>query len=155
MLCGPALGIVADEIPDVVDTFPASAGNFGAYIVSLMETTGSNVLVVNILQGQCRVTKPLGLLLPLLEKLGEVGIVLGTSFSVNLYRNRIDGKEAEATEQSLGAEHMYFITLKRFTIAAGPEQGMHPRKPVWRELMDEMATDATEEYRPRPIILCK
>jgi phosphoenolpyruvate carboxylase len=57
--------------------------------------------------------------------------------------------QGEVIEQSFGEEHLCFRTLQRFT-AATLEHGMHPPrspKPKWRELMDEMAKVATEEYR--------
>lgn len=57
--------------------------------------------------------------------------------------------QGEVIEQSFGEEHLCFRTLQRFT-AATLEHGMRPPispKPEWRELMDEMAVVATEEYR--------
>ncbi|CAM6128897.1 unnamed protein product [Calypogeia fissa] len=57
--------------------------------------------------------------------------------------------QGEVIEQSFGEEHLCFRTLQRFT-SATLEHGMHPpRAPEqkWRELMDEMAKVATDEYR--------
>jgi len=57
--------------------------------------------------------------------------------------------QGEVIEQSFGEEHLCFRTLQRFT-AATLEHGMRPPvspKPEWRELLDEMAVVATEEYR--------
>lgn len=57
--------------------------------------------------------------------------------------------QGEVIEHSFGEDHLCFTTLQRYT-AATLEHGMHPPvapKPEWRSLMDEMAVDATEEYR--------
>ena len=57
--------------------------------------------------------------------------------------------QGEVIEQSFGEQNLCFRTLQRFT-AATLEHGMHPPispKPEWRQLMDEMAAVATEEYR--------
>ncbi|KAI3774942.1 hypothetical protein L1987_49506 [Smallanthus sonchifolius] len=56
--------------------------------------------------------------------------------------------QGEVIEQSFGEEHLCFRTLQRFC-AATLEHGMNP--PVspqleWRQLMDDLATYATEEY---------
>ncbi|KAJ4733094.1 Phosphoenolpyruvate carboxylase [Rhynchospora pubera] len=57
--------------------------------------------------------------------------------------------QGEVIEQAFGEQRLCFRTLQRFT-AATLEHGMNPPvppKPEWRELMDEMAVVATEEYR--------
>lgn len=57
--------------------------------------------------------------------------------------------QGEVIEQSFGEQHLCFRTLQRYT-AATLEHGMHPPispKKEWRELMDQMAVIATEEYR--------
>ncbi|GJS93159.1 phosphoenolpyruvate carboxylase gene [Tanacetum coccineum] len=57
--------------------------------------------------------------------------------------------QGEVIEQSFGEEHLCFRTLQRFC-AATLEHGMHPPispKPEWRQLMDDLATFSTEEYR--------
>jgi len=119
----------------------------GTQLALIIVSKASDILVVEILQGECRVRKPLRLVLPLFEKLGDLEAPLATLISANWYRNRIDGKQVEITAQSFGTEHLCFRTLQRFTVPACLEHGMHPQKPVWRELMDEMAIDASEEYR--------
>eukprot|EP00252_Welwitschia_mirabilis_P018526 TRINITY_DN4115_c0_g1_i1.p1 TRINITY_DN4115_c0_g1~~TRINITY_DN4115_c0_g1_i1.p1 ORF type:complete len:964 (+),score=173.88 TRINITY_DN4115_c0_g1_i1:406-3297(+) len=230
-LFGPDLP-TTDEIRDVLDTFHVVAelppDNFGAYIIS-MATAPSDVLVVELLQRECRVKKPLRVV-PLFEKLADLEnapAALARLFSIDWYRNRIDGKQevmigysdsgkdagrltaawqlykaqeelikvakqfgikltmfhgrggtvgrgggpthlailsqppdtihgslrvtvqGEVIEQCFGEEHLCFRTLQRFT-AATLEHGMHPPiapKPEWRQLMDEMAVVATQEYR--------
>ncbi|KAM3348095.1 hypothetical protein ACQJBY_021794 [Aegilops geniculata] len=57
--------------------------------------------------------------------------------------------QGEVIEKSFGEDNLCFRTLQRFT-AATLEHGMNPPvspKPEWRELLDDMATVATEEYR--------
>ncbi|KAJ0700895.1 putative phosphoenolpyruvate carboxylase [Helianthus annuus] len=57
--------------------------------------------------------------------------------------------QGEVIEQSFGEEHLCFRTLQRFC-AATLEHGMNPPvspRPEWRQLMDNLATFASEEYR--------
>ncbi|KAK9078200.1 hypothetical protein SSX86_002257 [Deinandra increscens subsp. villosa] len=57
--------------------------------------------------------------------------------------------QGEVIEQSFGEEHLCFRTLQRFC-AATLEHGMNPPispRPEWRQLMDNLAIYATEEYR--------
>ncbi|XP_047337247.1 phosphoenolpyruvate carboxylase 2-like [Impatiens glandulifera] len=57
--------------------------------------------------------------------------------------------QGEVIEQCFGEEHLCFRTLQRFT-AATLEHGMNPPvspRSEWRELMDEIAVQATKEYR--------
>nr|BAZ95844.1 phosphoenolpyruvate carboxylase gene [Flaveria bidentis] len=57
--------------------------------------------------------------------------------------------QGEVIEQSFGEEHLCFRTLQRFC-AATLEHGMNPPvspRPEWRQLMDDLATYSTEEYR--------
>ncbi|GLJ38512.1 hypothetical protein SUGI_0784760 [Cryptomeria japonica] len=96
-LFGPDLP-KTDEIRDVLDTFHVISelppDNFGAYIIS-MATAASDVLVVELLQRECRVRKPLRVV-PLFEKLADLDAApaaLARLFSINWYRNRIDGKQ--------------------------------------------------------------
>ncbi|RWW43371.1 hypothetical protein BHE74_00050987 [Ensete ventricosum] len=96
-LFGPDLP-KTDEIADVLDTFHVIAelppDNFGAYIIS-MATTPSDVLAVELLQRECHVKKPLRVV-PLFEKLADLDAApaaVARLFSVEWYRNRIDGKQ--------------------------------------------------------------
>ncbi|PKA64453.1 Phosphoenolpyruvate carboxylase, housekeeping isozyme [Apostasia shenzhenica] len=96
-LFGPDLP-KTEEIADVLDTFHVIAelpsDNFGAYIIS-MATSPSDVLAVELLQRECRVKKPLRVV-PLFEKLADLEAApaaLVRLFSIDWYRNRIDGKQ--------------------------------------------------------------
>lgn len=96
-LFGPDLP-KTDEVRDVLDTFHViselPADNFGAYIIS-MATAASDVLAVELLQRECHVKKPLRVV-PLFEKLADLEAApaaLARLFSINWYRNRIDGKQ--------------------------------------------------------------
>ncbi|KAG1335246.1 phosphoenolpyruvate carboxylase, housekeeping isozyme [Cocos nucifera] len=96
-LFGPDLP-QTEEIADVLDTFHVIAelptDNFGAYIIS-MATAPSDVLAVELLQRECRVKKPLRVV-PLFEKLADLEAApaaLARLFSIDWYRNRIDGKQ--------------------------------------------------------------
>lgn len=87
-----------DEIRDVLDTFHVIAelppDSFGAYIIS-MAMTPSDVLSVELLQRECRVVHPLRVV-PLFEKLADLQsapAVLARLFSVDWYRNQINGKQ--------------------------------------------------------------
>ncbi|KAK7855702.1 phosphoenolpyruvate carboxylase [Quercus suber] len=96
-LFGPDLP-KTDEISDVLDTFHVIAelpsDNFGAYIIS-MATAPSDVLAVELLQRECHVKLPLRVV-PLFEKLDDLEAApaaLARLFSVDWYRNRINGKQ--------------------------------------------------------------
>lgn len=87
-----------DEICDVLDTFHVISelppDCFGAYIIS-MAMTPSDVLSVELLQRECRVAHPLRVV-PLFEKLADLEAApaaLARLFSIDWYRNRIDGKQ--------------------------------------------------------------
>ncbi|XP_020577318.1 phosphoenolpyruvate carboxylase 2 [Phalaenopsis equestris] len=96
-LFGPDLP-KTEEIADVLDTLRVIAelphDSFGAYIIS-MATAASDVLAVELLQRECQVKKPLRVV-PLFEKLADLEAApaaLSRLFSINWYRNRIDGKQ--------------------------------------------------------------
>ncbi|KAL3754736.1 hypothetical protein ACJRO7_001923 [Eucalyptus globulus] len=96
-LFGPDLP-KTEEISDVLDTFHVIAelpsDNFGAYIIS-MATSPSDVLSVELLQRECHVKSPLRVV-PLFEKLADLEAApaaLARLFSIDWYRNRIDGKQ--------------------------------------------------------------
>lgn len=96
-LFGPDLP-KTDEIADVLDTFHVIAelppDNFGAYIIS-MATAPSDVLVVELLQRECRVRQPLRVV-PLFEKLADLETApasVARLFSIDWYKNRINGKQ--------------------------------------------------------------
>ncbi|CAM8984966.1 unnamed protein product [Rhodiola kirilowii] len=87
-----------EEISDVLDTFHVlaelPADSFGAYIIS-MATAPSDVLAVELLQRECRVKQPLRVV-PLFEKLDDLNAApaaMARLFSVEWYRNRINGKQ--------------------------------------------------------------
>ncbi|KAG4136055.1 hypothetical protein ERO13_D08G255000v2 [Gossypium hirsutum] len=87
-----------EEIADVLDTFHViaelPADSFGAYIIS-MATTPSDVLAVELLQRECHVQQPLRVV-PLFEKLADLEAApaaLARLFSIDWYRNRINGKQ--------------------------------------------------------------
>ncbi|KAJ0633249.1 Phosphoenolpyruvate carboxylase 1 [Helianthus annuus] len=82
---------------DVLDTFRViselPSDNFGAYIIS-MATSPSDVLAVELLQRECQVKSPLRVV-PLFEKLADLKAapaVMARLFSINWYKNRINGK---------------------------------------------------------------
>ncbi|RWW18907.1 hypothetical protein GW17_00017075 [Ensete ventricosum] len=96
-LFGPDLP-KTDEIADVLDTFHVIAelpsDNFGAYIIS-MATAPSDVLAVELLQRECHVKEPLRVV-PLFEKLADLEAApaaLSRLFSIEWYKNRINGKQ--------------------------------------------------------------
>ncbi|KAK7324531.1 hypothetical protein VNO77_28162 [Canavalia gladiata] len=96
-LFGPDLP-QTEEIREVLETFHVLAelppDNFGAYIIS-MATAPSDVLAVELLQRECRVRHPLRVV-PLFERLADLEAApaaLARLFSVDWYRNRIDGKQ--------------------------------------------------------------
>ncbi|PHU12479.1 Phosphoenolpyruvate carboxylase 1 [Capsicum chinense] len=96
-LFGPDLP-KTDEIADVLDTFHViselPADNFGAYIIS-MATAPSDVLAVELLQRECHVKSPLRVV-PLFEKLADLEsapAAVARLFSIDWYRNRINGKQ--------------------------------------------------------------
>ncbi|XP_058730437.1 phosphoenolpyruvate carboxylase 2-like [Vicia villosa] len=87
-----------EEISDVLDTFHVIAelpsDSFGAYIIS-MATAPSDVLAVELLQRECGVKQPLRVV-PLFEKLADLETApaaLARLFSIEWYRNRINGKQ--------------------------------------------------------------
>ncbi|GKC25137.1 phosphoenolpyruvate carboxylase gene, partial [Tanacetum coccineum] len=87
-----------EEVADVLDTFQVleelPLDCFGAYIIS-MATSPSDVLAVELLQRECHVKKPL-LVVPLFEKLTDLesaSAAMARLFSIEWYRNRIDGKQ--------------------------------------------------------------
>ncbi|GFP79189.1 phosphoenolpyruvate carboxylase 3 [Phtheirospermum japonicum] len=96
-LLGPDLP-KTEEISDVLDTFHViselPSDNFGAYIIS-MATTPSDVLAVELLQRECHIINPLRVV-PLFEKLADLEsapAAVARLFSIDWYRNRIDGKQ--------------------------------------------------------------
>ncbi|CAL0322565.1 unnamed protein product [Lupinus luteus] len=96
-LFGPDLP-KTEEIADVLETFNVIAelpsDNFGAYIIS-MATSPSDVLAVELLQRECHVKQPLRVI-PLFEKLADLEAApaaVAQLFSIDWYRNRIDGKQ--------------------------------------------------------------
>ncbi|XP_027344117.1 phosphoenolpyruvate carboxylase 2 [Abrus precatorius] len=87
-----------EEIADVLETFHVIAelpsDNFGAYIIS-MATAPSDVLAVELLQRECNVKQPLRVV-PLFEKLADLEAApaaVARLFSIDWYRNRINGKQ--------------------------------------------------------------
>ncbi|KAL8505718.1 hypothetical protein ACS0TY_016802 [Phlomoides rotata] len=96
-LFGPDLP-KTEEIADVLDTFQVLAelpsDCFGAYIIS-MATAPSDVLAVELLQRECHVKKPLRVV-PLFEKLDDLEAApaaVARLFSIEWYKNRINGKQ--------------------------------------------------------------
>ncbi|MED6187240.1 Phosphoenolpyruvate carboxylase 1 [Stylosanthes scabra] len=96
-LFGPDL-LKTEEITDVLETFHVIAelpsDSFGAYIIS-MATTASDVLAVELLQRECHVKQPLRVV-PLFEKLADLEAApaaVSCLFSIDWYRNRINGKQ--------------------------------------------------------------
>ncbi|KAL6999619.1 Phosphoenolpyruvate carboxylase 1 [Sarracenia purpurea var. burkii] len=96
-LFGPDLP-KTDEIADVLDTFNVlaelPADCFGAYIIS-MATSPSDVLAVELLQRECHVKQPLRVV-PLFEKLDDLEAApaaVARLFTIDWYRNRINGKQ--------------------------------------------------------------
>ncbi|GAB2236045.1 hypothetical protein Drorol1_Dr00027775 [Drosera rotundifolia] len=96
-LFGPDLP-KTEEIADVLGTFHVLAelpsDCFGAYIIS-MATSPSDVLAVELLQRECHVKKPLRVV-PLFEKLADLEnapAAVARLFSIDWYRNRINGKQ--------------------------------------------------------------
>ncbi|GFZ05107.1 phosphoenolpyruvate carboxylase 1 [Actinidia rufa] len=96
-LFGPDLP-KTEEIADVLDTLHVLAelpGDcFGAYIIS-MATAPSDVLAVELLQRECKVKQPLRVV-PLFERLADLEAApaaVARLFSIDWYRNRINGKQ--------------------------------------------------------------
>ncbi|CAM8903978.1 unnamed protein product [Rhodiola kirilowii] len=96
-LFGPDLP-KTEETADVLGTFDVIAelpsDNFGAYIIS-MATSPSDVLAVELLQRECHVKHPLRVV-PLFEKLADLEAApaaMARLFSIDWYKNRIDGKQ--------------------------------------------------------------
>ncbi|EPS69468.1 hypothetical protein M569_05291 [Genlisea aurea] len=96
-LFGPDLP-KTEEIADVLDTFHVLAelpsDCFGAYIIS-MATAPSDVLAVELLQRECHMKKSLRVV-PLFERLADLEAApaaVARLFSIQWYRNRINGKQ--------------------------------------------------------------
>ncbi|KAJ7948440.1 Phosphoenolpyruvate carboxylase [Quillaja saponaria] len=96
-LFGPDLP-KTEEIADVLETFYVISelppDNFGAYVIS-MATAPSDVLAVELLQRECHVREPLRVV-PLFEKLADLDSApasVARLFSIDWYRNRINGKQ--------------------------------------------------------------
>ncbi|KAF3515847.1 hypothetical protein DY000_02059427 [Brassica cretica] len=92
------LTFLKPKIADVLDTFHVIAelpsDSFGAYIIS-MATSPSDVLAVELLQRECHVKRPLRVV-PLFEKLADLEATpaaVARLFSVDWYKNRINGKQ--------------------------------------------------------------
>ncbi|KAL5714837.1 phosphoenolpyruvate carboxylase [Ranunculus cassubicifolius] len=86
------------EIADVLDTFHVieelPSDSFGAYIIS-MATSPSDVLAVELLQRECHIKTPMRVV-PLFEKLADLDAApaaLDRLFSIEWYRNRVNGKQ--------------------------------------------------------------
>ncbi|MCO5598180.1 hypothetical protein L7F22_052272 [Adiantum nelumboides] len=89
---------VTDEVAEVLNTFKVVAelphDCFGAYIIS-MATAPSDVLVVELLQRECHIAKPLRVV-PLFEKLDDLinaPASLARLFSIDWYRNKMNGRQ--------------------------------------------------------------
>ncbi|XP_073150946.1 phosphoenolpyruvate carboxylase-like [Henckelia pumila] len=87
-----------EEMSDVLNTFHVLAelpsDCFGAYIIS-MATAPSDVLAVELLQRECHVKQPLRVV-PLFERLADLEAApaaVARLFSVDWYKNRINGKQ--------------------------------------------------------------
>ncbi|KAL4355466.1 hypothetical protein GQ457_06G042530 [Hibiscus cannabinus] len=96
-LFGPDLP-KTEEVADVLDTFRViselPSDSFGAYIIS-MATAPSDVLAVELLQRELHVEQPLRVV-PLFEKLADLEAApaaVARLFSIDWYRNRINGKQ--------------------------------------------------------------
>nr|XP_025887595.1 phosphoenolpyruvate carboxylase isoform X2 [Solanum lycopersicum] len=96
-LFGPDLP-KTEEIDDVLNTFHViselPSDCFGAYIIS-MATAPSDVLAVELLQRECHVKQPLRVV-PLFEKLDDLDAApaaIARLFSIEWYKNRINGKQ--------------------------------------------------------------
>ncbi|XP_015080616.1 phosphoenolpyruvate carboxylase-like [Solanum pennellii] len=96
-LFGPDLP-KTEEIDDVLNTFHViselPSDCFGAYIIS-MATAPSDVLAVELLQRECHVKQPLRVV-PLFEKLDDLEAApaaIARLFSIEWYKNRINGKQ--------------------------------------------------------------
>ncbi|KAI5083404.1 hypothetical protein GOP47_0003147 [Adiantum capillus-veneris] len=89
---------VTDEVAEVLNTFRVVAelphDCFGAYVIS-MATAPSDVLVVELLQRECHIAKPLRVV-PLFEKLDDLinaPASLARLFSIDWYRGKINGRQ--------------------------------------------------------------
>ena len=89
---------VTEEIKEVLDTFRVISelpyDSFGPYIIS-MATAPSDVLAVELLQRECHIKQPLRVV-PLFEKLTDLENAqasLMRLFSINWYRNKINGRQ--------------------------------------------------------------
>nr|AVN87068.1 phosphoenolpyruvate carboxylase 1 [Selenicereus undatus] len=87
-----------EEVAEVLDTFHVISelppDSFGAYIIS-MATAPSDVLAVELLQRECRIKNPLRVVL-LFEKLADLEgapAAMACLFSIDWYRNKINGKQ--------------------------------------------------------------
>ena len=92
---------MTDEVRDVLETLRVVAelpsDSFGAYVIS-MATAPSDVLIVELLQRECKVLAPLRVV-PLFEKLADLesaAACLSRLFSIDWYLNRINGKQEVA-----------------------------------------------------------
>ncbi|EFJ19066.1 hypothetical protein SELMODRAFT_111216 [Selaginella moellendorffii] len=89
---------MTEEVQDVLGTFyvisELPADCFGAYVIS-MATAPSDVLTVELLQRECRVSKPLRVV-PLFEKLADLEAApaaMDCLFSIDWYRSHINGTQ--------------------------------------------------------------
>lgn len=91
-----SISVPKEEIRNVLETFlgipELPARNIRAYIISIIATTSAKVSVVDLLQGEYPVRKPV-IFVSVLEKTGNVATALAILFSSSWYRNRIDGKK--------------------------------------------------------------
>ncbi|CAN6163795.1 unnamed protein product [Urochloa humidicola] len=88
----------SEEVADALGTFRVLAelprDSFGPYIIS-MATAPSDVLVVELLQRECKVAEPLPVV-PLFERLADLQAApatMETLFSKDWYKKRINGKQ--------------------------------------------------------------
>ncbi|CAN6177904.1 unnamed protein product [Urochloa humidicola] len=88
----------SEEVADALGTFRVLAelprDSFGPYIIS-MATVPSDVLVVELLQRECKVAEPLPVV-PLFERLADLQAApatMETLFSKDWYKKRINGKQ--------------------------------------------------------------
>ncbi|MCO5566597.1 hypothetical protein L7F22_020274 [Adiantum nelumboides] len=89
---------VTNEVAKVLNTFKVVAklrhDCFGAYIISMV-TTPLDVLVVELLQREFHIAKPLRII-PLFEKLDDLinaPAYLALLFSIDWYCNKINGRQ--------------------------------------------------------------
>ncbi|KAJ8532157.1 hypothetical protein K7X08_012080 [Anisodus acutangulus] len=169
-----------NEIADVLDTFNViaelPADSFGAYIIS-MAMAPSDVLAVELLQRECHVKTPLRVV-PLFEKLESAPAAVARLFSIDWYRNRINGKQEvmigysdsgkdagrlsaawqlyKAQEELVKLLNNHLgrnaCALELFSVSQQPHLSMEyppvAPNPEWRALLDEMVVIATKDYGP-------